>query len=281
METGDSHTSATDKHVVDELIEDRAPKLIHTPFWPMIKAIGYPMLGYRKAVSMVDAIAELRGMECLGWVSNYLQLSVSTQGLENVPETGACVIVANHPGGIADGLALWDSIRERRSDVTFFANHDGLKVCPGLEDCVIPVAWREEDRTRERTRVTLKRAIDAFKAEQCIIIFPAGRMAEWSWKNRQLREKPWQPTAISLARKFNAPIVPLAVRQRMPMLYYLLAQFSDELKDMTVFQGLIGKVRSKYKLDYGRASEVASHGANDAEVTEMLREVCERTAWKD
>ena len=39
MENTDSVTLA-DQHIVDELIEDRAPKLIHTPLWPVIKAVG-------------------------------------------------------------------------------------------------------------------------------------------------------------------------------------------------------------------------------------------------
>ena len=267
------------RHVVDELIEDRAPKLIHTPFWPMIKGLGYPVLGYRKAVAMVDAIFALSGTACLDWMSEYLQLKTQVSGLDNIPESGACVIVANHPGGIADGIALWDSIKQRRSDTIFFANHDGLKVCPGLKDTIIPVAWRDEERTREQTRETLKRSRDAFKAGQCIVIFPAGRMAEWSWKKWQLREKPWQPTAISLARKYKAPIIPLAVNQRMPFLYYLLAQFSEELKDMTVFQGLIGKKTARYRLDYGRAMDPQKQGKDDLATTNMLRDICERTAW--
>jgi len=267
------------RHVVDELIEDRAPHLIHTPFWALIKWLGYPLLGYKRAVKMVDAIFSLTGTGCLDWMSDYLDLRTYVSGLDNIPESGACVIVANHPGGIADGIALWDSIKHRREDVIFFANHDGLKVCPGLQERIIPVAWRDEERTRAKTRETLTRAREAFKAGQCVVIFPAGRMAEWSWKNWRLTEKPWQPTAISLARKYKAPIIPLAVNQRMPFLYYLLAQFSEELKDMTVFQGLIGKKTARYRLDYGRAMDPQKQGSNDIAMTDMLRDICERTAW--
>lgn len=274
-----SMPEAARPHIVDELIEDRAPRLIDTPIWPLVKAVGYPMLGYRRAVAMADAIAALSGTGCFEWASDYLRLDTRCEGLDNVPASGPCVIVANHPGGIADGIALWDSLKARRPDLLYFANRDALKVCPGLEERVIPVEWRDQHRNRNQSREVLRRAIDAFKAGQCIVLFPSGRMSEWSWKHWGLREKPWQPTAISLARKFDAPVIPLAVRQRMPFLYYALAQINEELKDMTIFHGLMGKAGARYHLAYGRPMLIGKDDGSDAQVTEMFRDICERTAW--
>lgn len=272
--------SVDDRHIVDVLIEDRAPHLIRTPAWPVIRALGYPLLGYRRAVAMVDRITGLSGTDCLDWASDYLDLDVRLEGLDYVPDTGACVIVANHPGGIADGIAVWDALRERRPDALFFANQDALKVCPGLADRVIPVEWREGKRSRGQSRDVLKRSVEAFREERCIVLFPSGRMSEWSWKLWRLREKPWQPTAISLARKFDAPVIPLAVRQRMPVLYYVLAQFNEELKDMTIFHGLMGKADATYRLAFGRPYRVGPEDGSDTQVTEMMREICERSAWE-
>lgn len=267
------------RHVVDVLIEERAPRLIGTPAWPAIRAAAYPLLGYRRAVAMADAVAGLSGHACLDWASDYLELDVHADGIDHVPPTGACVVVSNHPGGIADGIALWDALKARRPDMRFFANRDALRVCPGLGDRIIPVEWRDTLRSRTQSRDVLRRAVDAFKAGHCIVIFPAGRMSEWSWAKWRLVEKPWHPTAISLARKFGAPVVPLAVRQRMPLLYYALAQVNEELKDMTVFQGLIDKRRSRYRLAFGRPVTVGRQDGTDAEVTAMFRGICERMAW--
>lgn len=278
MTTPDS-VALADKHIVDELIEDRAPKLIHTPLWPLIKLIGYPMLGYKKAVWMADQIAPKTGTQCLDWSADFLDLNVETSGLDHIPEEGACVIVANHPGGIADGLALWNTIKSKRPDTVFFANRDALKVCPGLEERIIPVEWRDEERDRAQSRELLKRAFAEFKAGKCIVIFPSGRMSEWSWKDWRLKDKVWHPTAVSLARKFKAPVIPLSVRQRMPMLYYLLAQVNEELKDMTIFHGLMGKKGAKYRLDFGRQMQFSHDDGSDIELTLLLRDICEKQAW--
>ncbi|MFS2316610.1 1-acyl-sn-glycerol-3-phosphate acyltransferase [Maricaulis sp. D1M11] len=267
------------QHIVDELIEDRAPKLIHTPLWPLVKTLGYPLLGYNRAVAMADTISPMTGTQCFDWAASFLDLNVHTSGLDHIPETGACVIIANHPGGIADGLALWDALKAKRPDMVFFANRDALKVCPGLEERIIPVEWRDQERSRQQSRDVLKRTFAEFKAGKCVVIFPSGRMSEWSWKHWRLAERPWAPTGVSLARKFGVPLIPMAVRQRMPILYYVLAQINEELKDMTIFHGLMGKAKARYQLDFGKPIDVAAQGATDAEITEMVRDICERMAW--
>ena len=267
------------KHIVDELIEDRGPRLLHTPLWPAVKAVGYPMLGYNRALAMADAIADLSGEECMAWISDYLSLSSGVTGLEHVPAEGPCVIVANHPGGIADGVALWDALVKRRPDMVFYANRDALKVCPGLESRIIPVEWRDQERTRADSRELLKRTIQTFRDGGCLVIFPSGRMSQWNWAAWRLREAPWAHTAASLGRKFGAPVVPLAVRQRMPLLYYVLAQINEELKDMTIFHGLMGKKGARYNLDFLPAMDLSGHTASDAELTETLRALCEDAAW--
>ena len=268
-----------DSHIVDILIEERAPKLIHTPLWPLVKAVGYPLLGYKRAVAMADAIAALDGTACFEWASDYLDLRTACEGLDHVPETGACVVVANHPGGIADGIALWDALKARRPDMLYFANADALRVCAGLEERVIPVEWRDTLRSRTQSRDLLRRAVEALKDGRCIVIFPSGRMSEWSWKHWRLEERPWHPTAISLARKFDVPVIPLAVRQRMPFLYYALAQVNEELKDMTIFHGLMGKRDARYQLAFGRPIPITREDGSDAEVTQVFRRVCEQMAW--
>ena len=85
---------------------------------------------------------------------------------------------------------------------------------------------------------------------------------------------------VKVCAEFGVPVIPLAVRQRMPILYYALAQIHEELKDMTIFQGLIGKKDSRYRLAFGRAMEFNRDDGSDAELTEMVREICETRAWQ-
>lgn len=261
-----------DLHIVDRLIEERAVRLRQGPFWPLVRGVFYPLLGYRKAVQVADAIEHLSGREALDWAQTFLSMQVEAHGLDRIPQEGACVITANHPGGIADGIAVWQAIKAVRPDTVFFANLDAIRVCPGLADFVIPVEWRVTARSRQKTRDTLRLAVTAFKEGRCVVVFPAGRMSVWSWKRWRLVEQGWMPTAAGLAKKFDAPVLPLGIRQRMSLAFYALGQVHEELKHMTVFHELLAKRGARYCMAFGEP--LAPNGdlpKGEAEATEELR----------
>lgn len=268
------------KHIVDQLIEERALKLRANPVvWPLVRATIYPLFGYRKAIRMADHIAPMDGRMVMNWSSAFLGMKLDTAGVEHVPESGPSVVIANHPGGISDGIAVWDALIDRRPDLCFFANRDALRVSPGLESLVIPVEWRKSERSREKTRETLKSAAQAFKDGRCVVIFPAGAMAEWSWRKMGLDERAWAPTAVSFARKFDAPITPLGVRARMSFWYYAFDHVSEEIRNMTVFHELLAKKGARYRLRFAPAVAPAALPRDEAEASEILRARCDALAW--
>lgn len=271
--------SQADPHIVDQLIEERAIRLrANATLWPWVKRIFYPLLGYRRAAEIADTIAPLSGAQAMDWSEDFLAMRVRATGLSVVPESGPCVIVANHPGGIADGIALWSVLKKRRPDMAFFANRDAIRVCAGLSDLVIPVEWRAGARSRDKTRETLRAAVEAFREERCVVIFPAGRMAAWDWRQFRLVEQSWAPTAVSLARKFQAPVIPLGMKQRMSLTFYGLGQIHDELKHMTVFHELLAKKGALYRLNFADAVSPSALPEDDGDASEALRVMTETLA---
>ena len=93
-------------HVVDVLIAERAPRLTGSIVWPLLRPAFYALLGYAKVREMADAIAPVAGQAALDHVSNLLDLKVSSLNLDRIPATGRCIVVCNHPTGIADGIAV-------------------------------------------------------------------------------------------------------------------------------------------------------------------------------
>ncbi|MGV3578091.1 GNAT family N-acetyltransferase [Brevundimonas sp.] len=238
-------------HVVDVLIAERAPRLTGSILWPVVRPVLYAILGYGKAREMADAIAPLSGQAALDHVSNLLDLKVSSLNLDRLPATGRCVVVCNHPTGIADGIAVYDAIRKRRADAIYFANADALRVSPRLGEVVIPVEWVVDKRTRAKTRETLDAAKAAFEAERCVVLFPAGRLARVG-KDGQLTDPEWAATAASLARKYDAPIVPIHVTGPTSTLFHLFDKFSQELRDVTLFHELLNKRKKPFRLSVGK-----------------------------
>ena len=266
--------------LVDALIAERAPRLRARPrLWAVLTRTAFPLLGYRRAVHLVESVRRLSAEDCFAWGDDLLNLSVTARGLEHVPPAGPVLIIANHPGGIADGNALWRALKDRRPDLVFFANRDALRICPGLSPRIIPVEWRRHALSRQRARETLKSAMAAFSQGKCVVIFPAGRMADWSWTKRRLVEPAWSATGVSIARRFNAPVTPLGVTQAMPLAYYVLSHIHEELRDVTLFHGLLNQRGAKYRLNFGAPVPARDLPGSEREATDALKARCEALAW--
>jgi putative hemolysin len=261
-------------HIVDILIAERAPKLAGSPVWPLARPVLYRLLDYRRARRMADAIAPLPGREALELVSNLLSLKVEDLGLDRVPRGGRMVAVCNHPTGIADGVAVWDALSPIRPDTLFYANADALRVAPGLRDILIPVEWVEDKRTREGARATLHRTREAMEAERPLVVFPAGRLARQTGAG--LVDPPWAASAFSLARKYEAPIVPICLAGPWSSLFHFFDRFSGELRDITLFQELLNKRGGRFRLLFGHPVAAGELPADAGEAAARMKAYVEQ-----
>lgn len=237
-------------HIVDELIEERAERLRRIPgLWPLLRPVLYPLLDYPAALRMADAIAPLDGLTALRHLSAELDLDVRAEGIEHLPRTGLAVVTPNHPSGIADGIALFDALARVREDISIFANRDAIRVAPGFAEVIVPVEWMERRRDTGRRRETVRGMVDAFRSERLVVIFPSGRLARPSLHG--LVERDWQPSAVSLAQRYRAPIVPVHIEGRNSWLYYLFYAIHSDLRDMTLFRELLNKRGRTYRIRFG------------------------------
>nr|WP_303705017.1 1-acyl-sn-glycerol-3-phosphate acyltransferase [Brevundimonas naejangsanensis] len=267
-------------HIVDVLIAERAPRLTASAAWPLVRPALYGLLDYAKARRMADAIGPMGGREALDYVSDLLELTVRTPHLDRLPASGRCLVVCNHPTGIADGLAVHDALRTVRADLIYFANADALRVSPRLSQTVIPVEWVTAKRTREKTRATLQAAKEAFEAERCVVMFPAGRLARLGPDGR-LTDPEWAATAASLARKYEAPVIPIHVAGPTSRLFHLFDKVSQELRDITLFHELLNKKGRAFDLTIGRPIPPLTLDIDAQAATLKLKTFVERTLAAD
>jgi putative hemolysin len=231
-------------------------------------------LNYAKARQMADAIAAMSGREALEHISGLLALKLDIHGLDRLPRTGPLLILANHPTGITDGIALYDAIKAARPDAWFYANSDAHRVCAQFDEVLIPVEWVQEKRTRERTRLTLKMTEQSFEAGRALVIFPAGRLARL--RDGVLTDPEWMATAASLARKYKSPILPVHVAGPHAFWFHTFDKVSKELRDMTLFHELLNKHGRTYRLQIGPLIP-AEHAAGEAvSVTRRIKHYVER-----
>lgn len=259
-------------HIVDQLIAERGEKIVSSRHWPLIKPILYKILRYKEAVRMADDLAPLSGTAAMDYCSRLLSLDLDVSGLDNVPREGGFIAIANHPTGIADGVAVYDALRRVRPDIAIFTNRDAVRVNPRLSDYLIPVEWREELRDRTKSRETLRLSTRAFAEGRAVVIFPSGRIAYWA--DGKLNERPWQTSAVTLARRQGVPILPINVGARNSWLFYWFANSGfTEMRDMTVFHELLNKKGKTFRIRFGKliANDRICEG-DPAEVAQRLQE---------
>ncbi len=261
-------------HIVDLLIEERAGRLIQHPLlWQAVRQVFYPLLKYEDAIRLADAVANLSGFEAFSLVSRELAIKTEVRGLNHVPSRGFVFVVANHPTGIADGIAVFDGLAPLRPDLCFMANRDAIRVAKGLSDIIIPVDWRPAYRTTAKTRETVQGLTRAARDQRPVVIFPSGRLAYMTMNG--LRERPWLSTTVSLARRYGAPIIPLRISSRNSWLYYSLAQVSNELRDITVFNELLNKRYARVGLTFGAPIDPSALPDDPDVATDQLQHLVE------
>ena len=62
------------------------------------------------------------GVDFLPKILEELNIHVCIEGLENLPESGKCFFVANHPFGIVDGLILTHTVASKYGDFRAIGN---------------------------------------------------------------------------------------------------------------------------------------------------------------
>lgn len=170
---------------------------------------------------------DLRGIEFVDRVLQYFDftLKVTPGELARVPASGRLVIVANHPLGSLDGLALLQQVGRIRQDVKVVANALLTAIKP-LETLLLPV----HNMGGGTPKRNLQRIREHLEAEGVLIIFPAGEVSRFGIKG--VKDGEWNPGFIRIAESARAPVLPVYVAGRNSVFFYSLSFLSRPLSTL-------------------------------------------------
>lgn len=157
----------------------------------------------------------LRGLDFIEKVLDYFDLdyTVSHKELENIPPAGRVVIIANHPLGALDALALIQMVSKVRSDIKVVAN-DLLASLPPLNEMILPV----DNLMAGSKRSAIQRILESLQREEALIIFPAGEVSRL--RPNGVRDGNWKQGFLQFAKRTNSPILPVFIKARNSALFY-------------------------------------------------------------
>lgn len=180
------------------------------------------LLGFLKSIlheqevnSFLASNADLEGFDFIEAVLEYLDIgyTVKSSEKENIPPTGKVVIIANHPLGALDALALIKLVGEVRSDIKIVANDILTQIKP-LGQFLLPLDLFSQTPQKE----SVKKIIDSLHNEEALIIFPSGEVSRA--RPNGIKDTKWKSGFLRFAKKADAPILPVYIQAKNSYLFY-------------------------------------------------------------
>lgn len=145
------------------------------------------------------------------------QIRIISEGSENIPKKGGCIVVCNHPLGGIDGIAVMNEIGKKRHDIKALVN-DILMNLQNLSSLLLPT-----DKHAKNIRENVKRIDQAYASDECIIVFPAGLVSRR--QNGKIKDLEWKKSFITRAIRYKRNIIPIHIDARNSNFFYNLASF--------------------------------------------------------
>lgn len=138
-----------------------------------------------------------------------IDLHYDESRLHQVPSEGAVILVANHPYGVADGMALGHILANRREDFLLIVN-EVLCREEVLGKYFLPIDFRESKEALRTNIKTRKRAIEHLKGGGAIGIFPSGGVSTTpKLLSKKALDLDWKKFVNKLIRVSQADVVPV------------------------------------------------------------------------
>lgn len=194
----------------------------------------------------------------------------------HLPRHGAVLVMANHPHGALDGLALLSAAGAVRSDVRLLANFVLERIPELREQCffVDPFGGRQAPA---RSLAGLRAARRWLAAGGALIAFPAGEVAPRCHGGTPW-DSPWRTTAARLARDARAAMVPAFIAGRNRSRFYVAGRLHPILRTALLAQELLAQRDRTLAVTFGAPISAWQAGGDARTATAQVRAAMEHLA---
>jgi putative hemolysin len=142
-----------------------------------------------------------------------------------VPAGAPLVMVANHPFGIGDGIAILALAEQLGRPYRILINSDFLKV-PEIRHLALPIDFsdtREAIKTNVESRNAARRLL---REGVTIVVFPAGGVATADKFAGKADELPWKTFTARMIQQAGAAVLPVYFEGQNGPLFHLASRYS-------------------------------------------------------
>lgn len=199
-------------------------------------------------------------------------LDVRDEDLACIPPRGPLVVVANHPFGGLDGVALMALLRRIRPDVKVFANYL-LHCIPELRESFFFVNPFGSTAPTARDIGALRNAIEWVHGGGVLGVFPAGEVAHRTWRTRCITDPPWNPAAARIIQRTGATVLPVFFFGSNSMLFQWAGLLHPRLRTALLPRELLKRRHAPLRVRVGTSIpfEKIKQFADPTTLTDYLR----------
>ena len=199
-------------------------------------------------------------------VLEYFNVSTSIRDneRERIPSEGRVVIIANHPIGSIDGLALIKLISEIRHDLKVVANQMLMTIEP-LRDRLLPVNNMQGGTPKQH----LSAIHDHLASEGAVLIFPAGEVSRL--RPQGVRDTHWHSGFLRMARHAKAPILPIFIDAKNSPLFYGVSMIYKPLATALLVKEMFNQRRKSLPMRIGELIPYSSYQSMSISVPDTVK----------
>lgn len=169
--------------------------------------------------------------------------------LLNIPREGAFIVVANHPYGGIESLALLSTIAKIRPDTLYMGNFL-LKEIPNLAKCIIAV--NPFENVQNSSSITgLKLTFKTLSEGTPVAIFPAGEVSSYDFKTSEITDSEWHPVVGKIICKSDVPVLPIYFHGNNGFFFSMLKSIHPMLQTSKLISELFNKQGHVLKMTIG------------------------------
>ena len=256
-------------------LDDLLPKLTHNPLGRSVKKAIEKTLGLSylaRGYNQINTNGKPESFVKEAFDRLDINYQIMAGDINNIPKEGPTIVVANHPYGAVDGMAMIGLLRHHRKDVKIMANGI-LKRVPEISDIVLSVNPYNHNEAKKQNVNTMRECLRWLNEGGLIFMFPAGDVSSIKFSKLSISDSKWDTKVARLAIKSGASVVPVHIEGRNSTSFYFAGAIHPALKTLMLPRQIINKRGSTIKISLGTAINVKKLDKlnNVNEMAEMLK----------
>jgi putative hemolysin len=255
----------------------RSPFLINQPLtnYPRVRKLANSILGLSKLDQHYLNVANSNSAR------EFLDQAIDELGIKSelvssdhadIPKTGPLIIIANHPYGGPEAIALAKHLCEQRKDLKILANFI-LGRIPEMRELLLLVDPFENDSSIKKNVLPIRIAKKHLDNQGALLIFPAGEVSSYKLKDGGVVDCEWKPAAAYLARLTGCRILPVYITGHNGAFFSVAGFIHPILRTILLPRCLINIRKKNFSIKIGKivGARTVADFKDDKSLTNYLR----------